>query len=42
MATSLGILIGLGLQLPGLRIVLVGHLTWLVLFLLFGYVSLAS
>jgi len=43
MATSLGVLIGLAIQLPGLRIVLgLATLTWLVLFLLFGFVSLAS
>jgi glycerol-3-phosphate acyltransferase PlsY len=43
MATSLGVLIGLAMQLPGLRIVLgLATLTWLVLFLLFGFVSLAS
>jgi glycerol-3-phosphate acyltransferase PlsY len=43
MATSLGVLIGLGLQLPGLRIVLgLATLIWLVLFLSLGYVSLAS
>jgi glycerol-3-phosphate acyltransferase PlsY len=43
MATSLGVLIGLAIQLPGLRIVLgLSTLTWLVLFLALGYVSLAS
>jgi len=43
MATSLGILIGLGLQFQGLRIILpLVILTWLALFLLFGFVSLAS
>src|ERR1017187_10342864 len=43
MATSLGVLIGLAIQLPGLRIVLgLATLTWLVLFLAFGFVSLAS
>mgnify|MGYP003392555557 CR=1 FL=1 len=43
MATSLGVLIGLGLQLPGLRIVLgTATLIWLVLFFSLGYVSLAS
>jgi len=43
MATSLGVLIGLGLQLPGLRIVLtLATLIWAVLFLSLGYVSLAS
>jgi len=43
MATSLGVLIGLAIQLPGLRIVLgLVALIWIVLFLLFGYVSFAS
>ena len=43
MATSLGVLIGLAIQLPGLRIVLIlATLIWLVLFLAWGYVSLAS
>ena len=43
MATSLGVLIGMAIQLPGLRIVLgLATLTWLVLFIIFGYVSLAS
>ncbi len=43
MATSLGVLIGLAIQLPGLRIVLgLATLIWLVLFLSLGYVSLAS
>lgn len=43
MATSLGVLIGLAMQLPGLRIVLVlATMTWLVFFILFGFVSLAS
>ena len=43
MATSLGVLIGLAIQLPGLRIVLgLATLVWLVLFLSLGYVSLAS
>jgi len=43
MATSLGVLIGLAIQLSGLRIVLgLATLTWVVLFFLFGYVSLAS
>src|ERR1700735_4572842 len=43
MATSLGVLIGLAIQLPGLRIVLgLATLIWLVLFLALGYVSLAS
>src|SRR5208283_4668627 len=39
MATSLGVLIGLAMQLPGLRgVLLIVALTWLVLFLLFGFV----
>ena len=43
MATSLGVLIGLAMQLPGLRVVLLlASVTWVVLFLLFGFVSLAS
>ena len=43
MATSLGVLIGLAIQLPGLRIVLgLATLIWLVLFLALGYVSFAS
>jgi len=43
MATSLGVLIGLAIQLPGLRIVLLlATLIWLGLFLSLGYVSLAS
>jgi len=43
MATSLGVLIGLAIQLPGLRIILgLSTLIWLVLFLALGYVSLAS
>jgi glycerol-3-phosphate acyltransferase PlsY len=42
-ATSLGVLIGLTIQIPGLRGVLfVVLLAWLVVFLVFGYVSLAS
>jgi glycerol-3-phosphate acyltransferase PlsY len=42
-ATSLGVLIGLAIQLPGLRIVLgLVTLIWLLLFLFSGYVSLAS
>ena len=37
MATSLGVLIGMAIQLPGLRIVLgLATLTWLVLFITFG------
>ena len=42
-ATSLGVLIGLTIQIPGLRpvlLIVVG--TWLVIFLFSGYVSLAS
>jgi len=43
MATSLGVLIGLAIQFQGLRIILLlVTLTWLALFLLFGFVSLAS
>jgi glycerol-3-phosphate acyltransferase PlsY len=43
MATSLGVLIGLALQVPALRTVLaIVTLIWLVLFLASGYVSLAS
>ena len=43
MATSLGVLIGLAIQLPGLRIVLgLSTLIWMVLFLSWGYVPLAS
>jgi len=43
MATSLGVLLGLAIQLPGLRIVLgLATLIWLVLFISLGYVSLAS
>lgn len=42
-ATSLGVLIGLTIQLPGVRPILLLTLgVWLVLFLLFRYVSLAS
>ncbi len=42
-ATTLGVLIGLALQIPGLRPVLLLTVSvWLILFLLFGYVSLAS
>ena len=42
-ATTLGVLIGLTIQIPGIRPVLLGTLgVWLVLFLVFGYVSLAS
>ena len=43
MATSLGVLIGLAIQFQVLRIILLLVLvTWSSLFLLFGYVSLAS
>jgi len=43
MATSLGVLIGLAVQFLVLRIILLWVLiVWLGLFLLFGYVSLAS
>ncbi len=43
MATSLGVLIGLAIQFQVLRIILLlVTLTWLVLFLSLGYVSLAS
>lgn len=43
MATSLGVLIGLAIQFQVLRIILlIVVATWLVIFLLFGYVSLAS
>ena len=42
-ATSLGVLIGLTIQIPGLRpVLLVIIVVWLGGFLLFGYVSLAS
>ncbi len=42
-ATSLGVLIGLAIQISGLRPVLLTVVgVWLVIFLLFGYVSLAS
>ena len=42
-ATSLGMLIGLAVQMAGMRIVLGLTLAvWLLLFLTFGYVSLAS
>jgi len=42
-ATSLGVLIGLAIQFQVLRIILLWVTgTWLVLFLSFGYVSLAS
>jgi len=43
MATSLGVLIGLAIQFQMLRIILlIVVATWLAIFLLFGYVSLAS
>ena len=42
-ATTLGVLIGLTIQIPGLRsILLIVLCSWLVVFLVFGYVSLAS
>jgi len=42
-ATSLGVLIGLALQFPELRVVLyICLLSWLIAFLACGYVSLAS
>lgn len=42
-ATSLGVLIGLTIQIPGLRSVLFCVLlSWITIFLVFGYVSLAS
>lgn len=42
-ATTLGVLIGLAIQIPGLRSVLfIVLLAWLIVFLVFGYVSLAS
>ncbi len=42
-ATSLGVVIGLALQIPGVRPVLALTLAvWLAFFLVFGYVSLAS
>ena len=42
-ATTLGVLIGLSIQIPGLRSVLfIVLLSWIVVFLTFGYVSLAS
>lgn len=43
MATSLGVLIGLAIKISGIRIVLALSVgVWLILFLLFGFVSLAS
>ena len=43
MATSLGVLIGLAIQFQGLRIILLlVTMTWLALFLLLGFVSVAS
>ena len=42
-ATTLGVLIGLTIEVPGIRpVLLLTVAVWLVLFLLFGYVSLAS
>ena len=42
-ATTLGVLIGLTIQIPGLRSVLfIVLLSWIIVFLTFGYVSLAS
>ncbi len=42
-ATTLGVLIGLAIQIPGLRpVLLLTVLTWLIVFLPFGFVSLAS
>jgi glycerol-3-phosphate acyltransferase PlsY len=42
-ATSLGVLIGLTIQIPGMREVVLATVgVWLTVFLLFGYVSLAS
>ena len=42
-ATSLGVLIGLAIQIPGLRPVLVATIaTWIAVFVLSRYVSLAS
>jgi glycerol-3-phosphate acyltransferase PlsY len=42
-ATSLGVLIGLAVQFAGLRMVLLWVVaTWMAVFLVFGYVSLAS
>ena len=42
-ATSLGVLIGLTIEIPGLRPVLLVCIgTWIVLFLITGYVSLSS
>jgi acyl phosphate:glycerol-3-phosphate acyltransferase len=43
MATSLGVLIGLAIQFQVLRVILlIVTMTWLALFLMFGFVSLAS
>ncbi len=42
-ATSLGVLLGLTAQIPGMRpVVLITIGLWVLIFLLFGYVSLAS
>ncbi len=42
-ATSLGMLIGLTIYIPEIRVVLLlTVITWIILFLAFGYVSLAS
>ena len=42
-ATSLGVLIGLAIEIPGIRLAIVLTVgVWLVLFLVFAYVSLAS
>ncbi len=42
-ATTLGVLIGLTIEIPGMRVILLCTVgIWLVLFLIFGYVSLAS
>ena len=42
-ATSLGVLIGLAIQIPGLGSVLfIVMVSWIIIFLAFGYVSLAS
>ena len=42
-ATSLGVLVGLTIEIPGLRpVLLVCVGTWIVLFLISGYVSLSS
>ena len=42
-ATTLGVLIGLSLEIPGIRpVLLLTIVVWMILFLIFGYVSLAS